>query len=122
MNKIVLTGLRDLPTDDYLEPQTDYGIFLVAQRISEEKMDDEEDCFKYRLKMLYVDSLVDLKTSKELKFEKGNSPSQKQRFRISQNLGEDCYDGMMAYLMSRMDELCEDYKENTNKLSTDEIV
>jgi hypothetical protein len=30
MNKIVLLNVRDLATDEKIDPQTDYGIFLIA--------------------------------------------------------------------------------------------
>ena len=115
MNKIILLGIRDLKTDEKLESNKDYGIFLVGSRLSEERMDtfsdSETEEFKYRLKISHIDSIVDLKEHKDLKVEKGKSPSQKLRFLINANLGEEEYESMINYLMSHIDGLCEDYRE-----------
>jgi len=114
MNKIKLFGKSNLATDDFIKANRDYGIFLIASRISEEKPDDE-DYFVYRLKISHIESINDLKESKKIEFKNGQSPSQKLRFIIEQNLGQDEYENMMGYLLSRMDSLCDDYREN-NKI------
>jgi len=110
MPKIKLLGIRDLITDDIIEAQKDYGIFLVASRVSEEKTDDEEELI-YRLRVTHIDSITDLKDHKEVKFEKGKSPSQKLRFRITEKLGEEDYPVFIDYLMGRIDEITDDYLE-----------
>ena len=114
MNKIKLLGKSELATDNFIKSQRDYGLFLIASRISEEKP-DEEDYFVYRLKISHIESIVDLKENKKVEFKNGQTPSHKMRFRIEQNLSKDEYESMINYLLSRMDELTEDYKENNNK-------
>jgi hypothetical protein len=115
MNRIILTGLRDLATDEFIKSQRDYGLFITASRVSQEEMDDEPGCFKYRLKMDHVDSIFDLKEKKDVGFEKGKSPSQKMRFRIINLLGEEEYENFMSYLMGRLDGISEDYLDNLKK-------
>ncbi len=65
MNKIILTGIRDLQTDDILDEQTDYGIFLIASMIEKTypctHSDEEKDQVKFRLKVERIDSIIDLK-------------------------------------------------------------
>jgi hypothetical protein len=111
VNRIVLLGQRDLATDETILPQRDYGLILTASRISEEKMDDEEDTFKYRLKILHIDNIFDLREQKQVKFNRGKSPSQKLRWLIVERLGEADYENFIGYLMGRIDELTESYKE-----------
>jgi len=105
MNKIILTGLRDLKTTEEFLPQKEYGIFLIAERISEEKMDtfsdEAPDEKKYRLKISHVQDILDLKEKKNIKFEKGKSPSQKQRYLIENELGETEYEFFMAWLLNK---------------------
>jgi len=114
VNKIVLLNVRELHTEEDIKPQNDYGIFLVAQRISEELEDqdsDDKQVKKFRLKVERIDSVVDLKTGINLKVEKGSSPSQKQRFSIERELGKDEYDAFMAYLITKIPQLCDEYKD-----------
>jgi len=115
-NIITLLGQRDLKTDEEIKPQRDYALMLVASRISEEIMDDEEDCFKYRLKILHIDSIIDLKESKEIKFVKGQTSSQKYRWRIESRLGKSEYNNYMGWLLSNSDKHIEEYLEGLNKL------
>ena len=113
MNKIILTGIRDIKTDETIEANKDYGIFLVASRISEEKMDsqsdDEFDDIKYRLKVSHLDSIVDLKENKNIKHEKGMTKSQKLRWIVEQELGE--YEAFMDWLLANQAKIFEMYKE-----------
>lgn len=111
MKRISLLGTRDLHTDEEIKPQRDYGIFLVASRISEEKTDDENE-IKYKLKISHIQELIDLQENREVKFEKGKSPSQKLRFLIESNLGDEEYENFIKYIMGRIDELCDNYREN----------
>ena len=108
MNKIRLLGKSELYTDEEIKPSREYGIFLIASRISKEKPDDE-DAFIYRLKISHIDSLIDIKEDKKIKTKDGHTPSQKLRYRIIQNLTDDEYESFMGYLMGRLDELCDEY-------------
>jgi len=115
LNKIVLLGLRDLFTEEKIEPQTDYGLFLIAQRVSEEKEDsesDDESVIKYRLKIDHIDYAINLKTSKEFGTSKGYTPSQKQRFAIEREVGSDDYESMMNWLLGKIPGLAEEYRNN----------
>ena len=114
MNKIVLLGVRDLATDEKLKPQTDYAISLIAQRISEEKEDQDSDdnqVIKYRLKVDHVELIQEIGTSNEIKFEKGKSPSEKQRFAIIKDLGDDEYQAFMSWLLLKIPSLTEEYRD-----------
>ncbi len=107
-------NVRDLATDEKLLSQTDYGIFLIAQRVSEEKEDSESDdlpIIKYRLKVERIDNVINLKTNADIKFEKGKSPSQKQRFLIERELGKGEYPLFMGWIMGKLPNLIEDYKD-----------
>ena len=118
MHKIILLGLRDINTDETIKPQTRYGIFLEAERLSEERMDtfsdSETEQYKYKLKISHIEQIMDLGAGKELKIEKGRTPSQKLRFIIENKLGTEEYKYFMNYLMSRIDGLTEDYVESLN--------
>lgn len=115
-NKISLLGLRDIETDETLNEQTDYGLFLIASMVSREfpctHDQFEKDTIKYKLKVINCDSIVDLKTSKGVEFQHGKSPSQKLRWLIEQNLGVEEYSAMIGYLMGRIDGLCDEYRES----------
>lgn len=117
MNKIILTGLRDIYTDEEIKPQRDYAIWLIAQRISEEKMDSNSDTdnegIKYRLKILELSGLTDIKESKDIVALKGMSKSQKQRWRITSEVGTEDYEPFMDWLFVKLDNLIEDYKDKT---------
>jgi len=115
LNKIILLGLRDLFTEETIEPQTDYGLFLIAQRISEEKEDsnsDDDSVIKYRLKIDHIDYAINLKTGKEFSTAKGYTPSQKQRFAIEKEVGKDDYEKMMNWLLNKIPSLAEEYRNN----------
>lgn len=114
MNKIRLLGKSELYTEEEIKPQTEYGLFLIGSRISKEKTDDENEII-YRLKISHIDSLVDLKVNKKIEIKDGRTPSQKLRFRIEQNLSADDYEPFINYILSRLDGLCDDYRE-ANKL------
>lgn len=111
MNKIVLVGLRDIKTDEKIEPNIDYGVFLVASRISEEKMDtftdEEPDDIKYKLKISHIDNIVALKDAKEVKFKSGQSDSQKWRWIVEQKTGE--YNHFMQWMFANQDKIIESY-------------
>jgi hypothetical protein len=110
--KIVLTGLRDLSTDDKIMSQRDYGIFLVASLLSEEKYADDDE-IKYKLKISHIQSIDDLKEHKQVKFENKRTPSQKLRWVIINKLGsEDEYESFLKFLMCNMDKLTDEYIEN----------
>jgi len=108
--KITLLGLRDLETDQPLLDQRDYGIMLVGALYSTEKLTDASQ-LKYRLKITHIEQIIDLKEHKEVKFEKGKSPSQKQRWRIEEKLGKEEYENFMGWLLGKMDSLTEEYIE-----------
>ena len=115
MNKLSLIGLRDLNIEETIDKNTDYGIFLIGSLVEIATPctfeDTEKDFVKYKLKVERVDSVIDLKTKTDIKFEHGKSSSQKMRWAIEQNLGATEYDFFMKYLMGRIDGLCEDYRE-----------
>lgn len=120
MNKIKLLNVRELSTDQKIENNRDYAIMLIASRLSTEipdTFDDTEsrDDFIYRLKVSEVQSIMDLKEKKPIAFEHGKTPSQKLRFRIEAALSKDDYEPMIKYIMSRLDELCDNYIELNNK-------
>lgn len=124
MNKIVLLGMRDIATDENIEAGKDYLLSLMAQRISEEKMDsnsdDENDGIKYRMKVSHLEQILEVGNSKELKFEKGKSPSQKQRWVIESQLGVDQYEPFMRWLLTKMDYLINKYEETAKNNNTKE--
>jgi len=116
-NKIKLIGVRDLQTEEKLNDNTDYGIFLTAQKISTEipcTFDDtkSEDDFIYRLKVEKIDQIINLKEKQPVEFSHGKTSSQKLRWIVEQNLGKEEYDYFINYLMSRAGELCDDYRES----------
>jgi glucan phosphorylase len=118
MNKIILLGLRDLATEEKIEPMTDYGIFLIGQRVSEELEDQDSDdkpVSKYRIKIERIDSIMNLKTKSEIKFEKGKSPSQKMRYLVETKTQS--YDDFMKWALGNIDRLCEEYLEYIGKSS-----
>lgn len=114
MNKIVLLNVRDLATDEKIEPQVDYGIFLIAQRISEEKEDQDSDdnpVIKYRLKVDRIDQVINLKTKEEVKAKQKMTSSQRQRLAVERELGTTEYDYFMKWLLAKIPALCDEYKE-----------
>jgi len=113
MNKIVLTGVRNIATDDKIKPQRDYGIYLIAERISEEKIDNEENCYKYRLKVSQIEALEDLNESKKVEINKEipKTKSQIWRFIVEKELGE--YDAFMDWQVVNQDRLFDEYREQT---------
>ena len=112
MKKIKILGMRDLRTDDVLHAQRDYGIFITASRISEEVQDDDDQAIIYKLKATHIDSIVDLRESKPVVFEKGQTSSQKLRWRVIEKLGDSEYDNFMSWLLSKSDGLTEEYIES----------
>jgi hypothetical protein len=118
MNKIILTGVRDIKTDEKIKAGKDYVFSLLAQRISEELIDsnsdEETDGVKYRCKVLSLEQILEVGTSDPVKFEKGKSPSQKQRFIIEGELGTDMYEPFMSWLLGKIPVLCEKFRENNN--------
>lgn len=113
MNKIILTGVRDLATDQKIEPQTDYAVILTAQRISEEFEDqdsDDEQVVKYRLKVSHIEQIYNLKSSEEVKVkEKKFTLSQQMRFGVERRVQE--YEGFMKWALANLDKLCDEYLE-----------
>jgi hypothetical protein len=121
MNKIKLLGVRELLTDDNIDANKDYGILLVASRISKEIPDTFEegesvDDITYKLKVEKIDSIYDLKDKKPIDFQHGRTSSQKYRWLIEQNLGKEEYDNFISYQMSKIDEDCDEYRDNIKKL------
>lgn len=116
MNKIILTGIRDIKTDEEIEAGKDYVFSLIASRISEEIMDshsdEESDGKKYRCKVISLEQILEVGKSNPIKFEKGKSPSQKQKYVIEGELGGDLYEQFMAWLLQRIPALCEKFREN----------
>jgi hypothetical protein len=119
-NKIKLLGVRDLQSDDQIQANTDYGILLIASRISCETPDsftdeEEKDDIIYRLKIERIDAIYNLKDQQPVQFEHGRTPSQKLRFRIETALSKDDYQPFINYLISHLDQLTEDYLESIKK-------
>jgi hypothetical protein len=120
MNKIILSGVRNLATEEIPKPNTDYLITLIGSlkgKYTPETFDDsEQNEISYYLQIEKIEKLIDLKTDKEVileekKNKKEYTPSQKLRFAITANLGEMDYEPFMKFLMSKIDGLIEDYKE-----------
>ena len=113
--RIKLLGVRDLITDELIQPQRDYALMLIASRISEEIEDDDPGAITYKMKCERIEALTDLRESKPVEFEKGKTKSQKLRVMAISKLGDTSYDSFMDYLMSRFEELSDDYIELINK-------
>lgn len=117
MNKIILTGIRDLETDEVLPPQTDFKITLIAERISEEKMDTYSDSdteeTKYRLKVSSIQSIEHLLGDKKVEVKYGRTPSQKWRWLVEQNIGD--YDKFMGWMLSHPEIIFNEYQERKDK-------
>lgn len=115
--KIILTGVRDLQTDEVIDDQTDYGIFLIASLYATEKpakcLESEE--IKYKLKVEKIDSIINLKKDKAIKFTKKGSPSQKWRWLTETKLGKEEYEPFMKWLLGNFDRISEEYIEYINK-------
>jgi predicted transcriptional regulator len=114
MNKIVLLNVRELMTDNIILPQADYKIEMTAQRVSEEKEDqdsDDEPVIKYRLKVVTIDDITCLKDGVKLNIGNGKTSSQKQKFFIDRELGKDSYNDFMKWLLPQIPRLCEEYRE-----------
>lgn len=119
MNKIILTGTRDIKTDEVLDEQTDYGIFLIASMIEKTypctHSDEESDEIKFKLKIERIDEIIDLKRKSDVKFKKGDSPSQKLRWRIIEKLGVEEYENYIGWLIANHDKLTDEYIEQLSK-------
>lgn len=114
--RLSLVGQRDLETDDFIKPQRDYSITLIGSLLSTENFVDEDvDSVKFKIKISHIENITDLKEHKEIKFEKGKSPSQKLKWRIEEKLGEEEYQSFMSYLMTRIDEISDNYIDNLQK-------
>jgi hypothetical protein len=111
MHKIVLLNVRQLMTDEKIRGNRDYGIILTAARHSKEELDEEPGYFKYKLKIDHIESIMDLKESKPIEFEKGKTPSQKYRWLITDKFGESEYPNYYNWLMSKFDAHSEEYIE-----------
>ena len=119
-NKIKLLNVRELLTSEKLDENTDYGIFLTAQKISTEipcTFDDtkSEDNFIFRLKVEKIDQIINLENKIPVEFSRGKTSSQKYRWLISKNLGEENYDSFLKWQMSKVDSDCDIYRENLTK-------
>jgi len=120
-NKIKLLNVSELKTDDKIEANTDYGILLIASRISTEipdTFDDKEskDDFVYRLKVERIDAIYDLKKKTPIEFTHGKTSSQKYRWRVEQKLSKDEYDYYMSWLLGKVDEHTDNYLEDIKKI------
>lgn len=107
--------MRDIKTLEDFKANRDYAIMLVASRISKEIPDsftDEEskDDIIYKLKVVNVDSVMDLKEKKQIEIKKGQTKSQKWRWIVEQELGE--YENFMDFLIANQDKIFEMYREN----------
>ena len=114
MPKVKLLGVRNLHTDEPIKSNRDYAVMLIAALDGQylpESHEEEQGEPTYYLKVERIDSLMDLKEHKEVRFEKGKTPSQKLRWRVEEKLGAEEYDGFMDYLLGRTDELTDDYLE-----------
>jgi hypothetical protein len=114
--KINITGLRKLSTDNILEANKDYGLFIIASLIGKyipESMEKEPEEETYYLKCERIDGLVDLKEQKQIEVRKGKlSESQKIRYILEQELGKQGYDTFQEWFISKkLNSLIEEYKE-----------
>jgi len=117
--KVKLLGVRNLHTDEEIKPQRDYAIMLIAGldgKYLPESHEEEQGEPTYYLRVERIDALMDLKEKKEVKFDKGQTPSQKLRWRITEKLGDSEYDKFMDYLLSRVDEITDDYIDKNLEL------
>lgn len=108
MNKIVLVGIRALMTDERIKPQRDYEIKLIAERISEERIDNEESYLKFRLKVSEIREIKELGETKPIPTVKANTQSQVLRYRIESELGT--YDDFMQWLLVNTDRIFDEYR------------
>jgi len=115
MNTLKLIGTREIKTTENFDANKDYGILLVASRVSKEIPDsfeeDDGNEIIYKLKVSEIQSVMELRESKPIEFEHGKTPSQKLRYVIECELGKEEYEDFMGYLMGRIGELTEDYRE-----------
>jgi hypothetical protein len=122
MNKLILSGVRNIPTEEIPKPNQDYSITLVGALkgiYTPESFDDSEQNEKsYYLHIERIDKIIEVNSGKEIVIEekdkKPYTPSQKLRFAIMANLGEQDYETFMKFLMGKIDGLIEDYKDKQN--------
>ena len=116
MNTIILTGVRNIKTDDVLQPQRDYMIALVGERISEEKMDTFSDSkteeIKYKIKISRLLQVTDIGSGEKIEVKEGKSKSQILRFIVEKELGE--YDAFIDWLIANQQTVFDLYRERIN--------
>jgi hypothetical protein len=108
MNKIILVGVRSLATDEQIKPMRDYEIKLIAERISEEKIDNEDSYLKFRLKVSEISEIKELGETKPIPTVKATTPSQILRYRVESELGT--YDDFMQWLLVNTDRIFDEYR------------
>lgn len=88
MNYAKLVGLRKIPCDHQFEDDKDYKITLLVSPDGEykDKKDPKNPIITTSLCFTQLESIEDFITKESIKFEKGFSPSQRQRFAINDAL------------------------------------
>lgn len=84
-NKIKIIGLRNIPFNTYIENQKDYLVKIMAsldEIRTRPSQGEEPDELIFVLKALFVDSIEEVGTHKEIPIKKGYTPSQILRFAI----------------------------------------
>ncbi len=100
MNKLKLTGVRNIPLLEDIEPKSgrDYCLTLIVQRISVENMDkegEEDNDVVFKMKVVRPELFQEIGISKAIKIAKGFTKSQQLRSAIGNylnSIGRDNYD------------------------------
>jgi hypothetical protein len=113
MNKIKLTGVRNIPTDSEINENKDYAITLIASRDGVYEIDplgEEEKSRVFHLKVDHVEHIIEI-GGHEIKFKKGTTPSQRMRFavndymvRIGKEPSRENYEKYMEKLINMINE------------------
>jgi hypothetical protein len=88
MNYAKLVGLRKIPCDHQFEDDKDYRITLLASPDGEykDKKDPKNPILTTSLRFTQIENIEDFISKESIKFEKGYTPSQRQRFAINDSL------------------------------------
>lgn len=105
MNYAKLVGLRKIPCDHQFEDDKDYKITILASPDGEykDKKDPKNPIITTSLRFTQVESIEDFITKESIKFERGYTPSQRQRYAIRD------------VLLQFSDNIEEDYENVINK-------
>jgi len=105
MNYAKLVGLRKIPCDHQFEDDKDYRITLLASPDGEykDKKDPKNPIITTSLRFTQIESIEDFISKESIKFERGYTPSQRQRFAIN--------DALLQFTNN----VDEDYEKTVNK-------